>query len=599
MHQINRDILKLAVPSILANITVPIVGMVDIAVAGHLDASAATLIGGIAMGSMLFDLLYWNFGFLRVGTGGLTAQAFGRKDWGECSRILTRALGMSLAIACCLLLIQWVFVKAAFVVVDCSPEVQELASKYFFIRIWAAPATLSLMALKGWFIGMQDSVSPMVTDFVVNGMNVLMSIALALGISLPLLAPAVSAALADSTVALASGVSDVLPGAGSALAASAALADSTVVLASGVSGLIPGAGSGQIASEVVSVSRVLLPAMGFPGIALGTVVAQYSGLLVALMIILFKYRRKVFAGFSFADFRDVFKGGETRRFFVMNADLFVRSLCFITIYIGFTVISARYGDVLLAVSSIMMKILMMFSYFTDGFAYAGEAMTGRYIGAGDPVNLRKTVRWTFIWSMGLALLFIAIYHFGGVFLLRMMTSDATVVEASRDFLPWLLLMPVVGCAAFTWDGIFIGATGSREMRNSMLWSVVAFAGVWFVGILLLDIHSSDSAGIAASISLPTSSETLSLPPSSESLSLRTSLESLSLRTPSETPFSVSAHDMSTERLPAVPDQNPSRTPGATTYGIIAMHILMAAYFAHLLARTIYLTVKSRDVVRIS
>ena len=561
MHQINRDILKLAVPSILANITVPIVGMVDIAVAGHLDASAATLIGGIAVGSMLFDLLYWNFGFLRVGTGGLTAQAFGRKDWGECSRILTRALGMSLAIACCLLLIQWVFVKAAFVVVDCSPEVQELASKYFFIRIWAAPATLSLMALKGWFIGMQDSVSPMVTDFVVNGMNVLMSIALALGISLPLIAPAVSAALADSTVALASGVSDVLPG----------------------------ADSGQIASEVVSVSRVLLPAMGFPGIALGTVVAQYSGLLVALMIILFKYRRKVFAGFSFADFRDVFKGGETRRFFVMNADLFVRSLCFIAIYIGFTVISARYGDVLLAVSSIMMKILMIFSYFTDGFAYAGEAMTGRYIGAGDPVNLRKTVRWTFIWSMGLALLFIAIYHFGGVFLLRMMTSDATVVEASRDFLPWLLLMPVVGCAAFTWDGIFIGATGSREMRNSMLWSVVAFAGVWFVGILLLDIHSSDSAGIAASISLP---------PSSEALSLPTSSESLSLRTPSETPFSVSAHDMSTERLPAVLDQNPSRTPGATTYGIIAMHILMAAYFAHLLARTIYLTVKSRDVVRI-
>ena len=124
MNPINRDILKLAIPSILANITVPIVGMVDIAVAGHLDASAATLIGGIAVGSMLFDLLYWNFGFLRVGTGGLTAQAFGRKDWKECARILTRALGMSMAIACCLLLIQWVFVKAAFLVVDCSPEVQ-------------------------------------------------------------------------------------------------------------------------------------------------------------------------------------------------------------------------------------------------------------------------------------------------------------------------------------------------------------------------------------------------------------------------------------------------------------------------------------------
>lgn len=474
MHQINRDILKLAVPSILANITVPIVGMVDIAVAGHLDASAATLIGGIAVGSMLFDLLYWNFGFLRVGTGGLTAQAFGRKDWRECARILTRALGMSLAIACCLLLIQWVFVKAAFLVVDCSPEVQELASEYFFIRIWAAPATLGLMALKGWFIGMQDSVSPMVTDLVVNGMNILMSISLALGI--------------------------------------------------------------------------VLPAMGFPGIALGTVVAQYSGLMVALLIIAFKYRRKVFADMALADLRGVFKGGETRRFFVMNADLFVRSLCFIAIYIGFTVISARYGDLLLAVSSIMMKILMIFSYFTDGFAYAGEAMTGRYIGAGDAVNLRKTVRWTFIWSMGLALLFIAIYHFGGVCLLKMMTSDAAVVEASKDFLPWLILMPVVGCAAFTWDGIFIGATGSREMRNSMLWSVVAFAAVWFIGITLLSALGPDAAGAATSVS---------------------------------------------------PAQIVEATSGTTPYGIIAMHILMAAYFAHLLARTIYLTLKSRTVVRLS
>ena len=183
MKSINKDILKLAVPSILANITVPLVGMVDIAVAGHLDANAATMIGGIAIGSMLFDLLYWNFGFLRVGTGGLTAQAFGRQDRKECARILTRSLGISLACAALLIAIQWIFVKAAFLVVDCTPEVRDLASKYFFVRIWAAPATLSLMALKGWFIGMQDSVSAMTVDLVVNGMNVLMSILLALGLS--------------------------------------------------------------------------------------------------------------------------------------------------------------------------------------------------------------------------------------------------------------------------------------------------------------------------------------------------------------------------------------------------------------------------------
>ena len=455
MRPINKDILKLAIPSILANITVPIVGMVDIAVAGHLTGEVATMIGGIAIGTMLFDLLYWNFGFLRVGTGGLTAQAYGRKDDKECAKILTRALGISLAFALLLIAIQWIFVKAAFLVVDCTPEVRELASKYFYIRIWAAPATLSLMAFKGWFIGMQDSVSPMVTDFVVNGMNVLMSIVLALGI------PAVG---------------------------------------------------GQ--------SWLLRP-LGFTGIALGTVVAQYSGLLTAVILLLSKYLRRVFADFRLTELKGLFTGEETRRFFVMNTDLFVRSLCFIAIYIGFTTISAGYGDLLLAVSSIMMKLLMIFSYFTDGFAYAGEALVGKYIGAKDKQMLRQSIRWTFIWSMAIAVIFMGIYHFAGVPMLRMMTSDAAVVEQSKEYLPWLLLMPIIGCAAFTWDGIYIGATASKEIRNAMLWAVVAFVAVWAVGIAGL-------RGIG--------------------------------------PDTVSGNN------------------------VMAMHILMAAYFAHLLARTIYLTV---------
>ena len=465
MKAINKDILKLAIPSILANITVPLVGMVDIAVAGHLDVNAATMIGGIAIGTMLFDLLYWNFGFLRVGTGGLTAQAYGRGDRKECARIFTRAFGIALACAFALIAIQWIFVKAAFLVVDCTPEVRSLASKYFFIRIWAAPATLGLMAFKGWFIGMQDSVSPMATDLTVNGMNVLMSIVLALGIK-PL----------------------------------------------GYDG------------------------MGFAGIAAGTVVAQYSGLLVAALLMFFKYRRNTFATLCPEDLKDVFKGSETRRFFVMNTDLFVRSLCFIAIYIGFTVISARYGDLLLAVSSIMMKLLMIFSYFTDGFAYAGEAMTGKYIGARDGHMLRQTVKWTFVWSMGIAVIFMGIYQFAGVPLLKMMTSDPLVVDASREYIPWLLLMPVIGCAAFTWDGIYIGATASKAIRNSMLWAVVGFAAVWFIGILCLNHFMPSSA------------------------------------------------------------TDPSSAVPATRYGYIAMHILMAAYFAHLLARTLYLSARYRKVV---
>ena len=462
MKSLNRDILKLAIPSIFANITVPLVGMADIAVAGHLDTDAAVMIGGIAIGTMLFDLLYWNFGFLRVGTGGLTAQAFGRGDRRECSRILTRAIGISIACAMVLIAIQWVFVKAAFLVVDCTPEVRILAERYFFIRIWAAPATLSLMAFKGWFIGMQDSVSPMATDLVVNGMNILMSIVLALGIN---------------------------------------------------------------------IGGLHYDGMGFSGIAAGTVIAQYSGMLTALFLLFLKYRRNTLAYLQREDFRTIFRGAETRRFFVMNTDLFVRSLCFIAIYIGFTVISARYGDVLLAVSSIMMKLLMIFSYFTDGFAYAGEALTGRYIGAGDDRMMRQTVRYTFIWSMSIALLFMGIYHFAGIPMLRMMTSDPVVVDAARSFLPWLLLMPPIGCAAFTWDGIYIGATASKAIRNSMLWAVLAFGVTWVAGNLLLN-HSIIGDGISAR-----------------------------------------ADDM-------------------------AMHVLMAAYFAHLLARTVYLSVFYRDFVRV-
>lgn len=454
MRPINRDILKLALPSILANITVPIVGMVDVAVAGHLDTNAATMIGGIAIGSMLFDLLYWNFGFLRVGTGGLAAQAYGRGDRPDCARVLVRSLGVALASAFLLIAVQWFFVKAAFVFVDCTPEVRGLASQYFFIRIWAAPATLSLMALKGWFIGMQDSVSAMVTDITVNGMNILMSIILALGFS---------------------------------------------------------------------IGGWYYEGIGFAGVAAGTVAAQYSGLLTALILLFARYRRNTLLSIRRSELKGIFKGDQMRRFMSMNVDLFVRSLCFIAIYIGFTVISARYGDTLLAVSSILMKLLMIFSYFTDGFAYAGEALTGRFIGAKDHAMLRESIKWTFIWSMSIALIFIGIYYFAGVPLLHLMTSDSVVVEASHEYLPWLLLMPIAGCAAFTWDGIYIGAAASRQMRNSMLWAVVAFVLAWSAGILILQ-HVA---------------------------------------------------------------------PASERYGYIAMHILMAAYFAHLLARTLYLTIKYR------
>ncbi|MBO4757057.1 MAG: MATE family efflux transporter, partial [Bacteroidales bacterium] len=386
MNALNKEILRLAIPSILANITVPIVGMVDIAVAGHLHGSeiftAAAFIGGISIGSMLFDLLYWNFAFLRVGTGGLTAQAFGRGDRRDCARILMRAVLLALGCAALILLIQWPFTKLAFLLIDSSSEVRELALKYFFIRVWAAPATLGLMAFRGWFIGMQDSFSSMMTDLVVNGMNIAASIVLTLGI---------------------------------------------------------GRWEG----------------FGFPGIALGTVVAQYSGLLYATLKTAFRYG-DVFEGFSREDLRKSFAGSEMRGFMSMNNDIFIRSLCFTAIYISIPAIAAHYGDLMLAANTILMKLLMIFSFFTDGFAYAGEALTGRFIGERNLGMTKRSVKYVFYWSMSIVLGFMAIYWFGGMPMVRLMTSDTEVMEACRKFIPWLVLMPLTGCAAFTWDGIYLG-----------------------------------------------------------------------------------------------------------------------------------------------
>ena len=405
--KLNREILRLALPSILANVTVPLVGMVDLAVVGHLGGDlgfgTAALLGGIAIGTMIFDLLYWNFGFLRSGTGGLTAQAFGRGDREESSMILLRSLALAAGAGIILIALQWVIVQVAFVIADCSPEVKELASRYFYIRIWAAPATLSLFALRGWFVGMQDTVSSMATDLTVNIVNILLSLGLGFGY----------------------------------------------------------AG---------------LPRMGFAGVAAGTLIAQWTGVLFAAVLI---WRKYPWAPAMFRP-REAFRTS-LRPFFEMNRDLFLRSLGLIAVYVGFTAISARFGDMMLGVGAIMMKLLMIFSYFIDGFAYAGEALTGRFIGAGSDEGVRSTVRATFGWGAGVALLFVAVYWIGGTPLFSLMTSDPAVVEAGKAFLPWLLLMPLIGCPAFVWDGIFIGATATPDLRRGTLLCAAGFFAVWFIG----------------------------------------------------------------------------------------------------------------------
>ena len=242
-----------------------------------------------------------------------------------------------------------------------------------------------------------------------------------------------------------------------------------------------------VASIVLTLGIGGWEGLGFDGIALGTVVAQYSGLLLAVLMVTFKYRLP--AG------RPSGQGGVLHRLLTLNSDLFIRSLCFTGIYLGFTMIAAQYGDALLACANIMMNLLMIFSYFTDGFAYAGEALTGRFIGERDREMTSRSVRHVFVWSMAVAGIWMVIYWAAGMPLLRFMTDDASVVEACREFLPWLVVMPPLGCAAFTWDGIYIGATASRGIRDAMIAAFVAFLGTWFIGEAII------SPGGAAAIHL--------------------------------------------------------------------------------------------------
>ncbi len=401
MTNTNRDILRLAIPSILANITIPLVGIVDTAIVGHLsDASA---IGGIAIGTMLFDLLYWNFGFLRVGTSGLTAQAYGGRLRDECQKILIRSVTIAIVAAIAIWIVQWLFVTAVLAVVPCSEEVACVAREYFFIRIWAAPATLLLFTFKGWFIGMQDTKSPMAVDILVNVVNMVASYYLAVHTS-----------------------------------------------------------------------------AGVAGVAWGTLIAQYSGLVLALAILWVRYADvAVFRNGS--RWKEALRGSELKRMMSLNGNLFIRSLCFMIVYVGYTSIASTYGDTELAVSSILMKLFMFFSFFVDGFAYAGEALVGKafgmYKGAkgnGQEDKVQGIVLTLFNWALGVGVVFTAIYALWGNESIALLTSDAEVLMASDKYIGWLIAMPVISTLAFMWDGVFIGATAGVQIRNSMIWAAVGF-----------------------------------------------------------------------------------------------------------------------------
>lgn len=395
--QMNKKILRIALPSIVSNITVPLLGLVDVAIVGHLGSAA--YIGAIAVGGMLFNIIYWLFGFLRMGTSGMTSQALGRRDLDEVALLAARALSVGLFIALLLIFLQYPIARMAFRFIRPTAEVESLAAVYFRICIWGAPAVLGLYGFAGWFIGMQNSRYPMFIAIAQNVVNI-----------------------------------------------------------------------------AASLCFVYLLGMKVEGVAMGTLIAQYSGLGMALLLWMRHYgrlRRRL-------RWPEVFRRGAMRRFFGVNRDIFFRTLCLVAVTTFFTAVGAREGDVVLAVNTLLMQLFTLFSYIMDGFAYAGEALAGLYIGAGNRVDLRRMVRLLFGWGIGLSLFFTLLYGVGGREFLGLLTDEEGVIGVAAGYFWWVLAIPLAGFAAFLWDGIFIGATATGRMLLAMVVASGAFFGVYFL-----------------------------------------------------------------------------------------------------------------------
>jgi len=395
-NKLNKKILRLALPNIITNITVPLLGMVDLAIVGHIGNEQ--YIGAIGIGTTIFNMIYWNFGFLRMGTSGFTAQAYGANDMKESVKILVRASVIALSIAALLLLLQYPIALLSKYFVRGSEEMIDYTLEYFYVRIWAAPATLGLYAIKGWYIGMQNSKLPMWIAIFLNLLNI-----------------------------------------------------------------------------VASLIFVFVFHSGIRGVALGTVIAQYGGLIVAVIFLFRKYGylRKLI------DVRSSLKINELKAFFKVNIDIFLRTLCLVAVFTFIPFVSSYMGDMTLAANTILMQLFTLFSYFMDGFAYAGESLVGRFIGAKDRLSLNKSVIYLFYWGIGITAVFTLLYMLFSRDILSLLTDSTAVIDTAMTYSRWTSLVPVCGFAAFLFDGIFIGATASKAMRNAMFVATAMFFVIYY------------------------------------------------------------------------------------------------------------------------
>lgn len=393
MKRLDKEILYLALPSIVSNVTVPLLGMVDLGMAGHIGNERH--IGAIAVGSMLFNVMYWLLGFLRMGTSGLTSQALGRKNLSDAGAQWLRALTIAVVLGLLLIILQMPLLRIGLAGMSPSPSVAELVHIYFSVCIWGAPAVLGLYALTGWFIGMQNTRIPMWVALVQNVVN--------------------------------------------------------------------------IAASLFFVSRWQ---MGIAGVALGTLVAQWTGFVLALSCCGLFYNKVL--GKVRGELRTILSPGAFKGFFAVNRDIFLRTLFLVGVNLFFTSAGAREGNMILSANTLLLTLFTFFSYVLDGFAFAGEALAGKAYGAGNGEALSRLCKRLLWWGAGLAVAFTLVYAVGGKAFLGLLTDKPQVVAAAMPYFPWALLIPAAGVAAFVYDGIFIGLTATRGMLLSTATAAFSF-----------------------------------------------------------------------------------------------------------------------------
>ena len=403
----NKQVLRLAIPNIISNLSVPLLGAVDTAVVGHLDH--VYYLGAIAVGSIIFDFIFWGFGFLRMGTTGLVAQAFGADNERETRIILIRVLAVAGIASALILLLQYPLIELSLLIVNASPEVEEYTRLYYNIRIFSAPATLALFGINGWFLGMQNSTYPMFVTILLNLFNI--------GLNLLF---------------------------------------------------------------------VLYYGMNVDGVALGSLIASYLGVVFALLL----YKKK-YAGVKLkVDIQEILNPVEVKKFFSVNRDIFIRTLCLIFSYAFFVAKSAESGDVVLAANTILLQLWYISAYGIDGFAFAAESLVGRFKGANNIEKLKESVKLNMGWGLGFGIISSLVYALFGDAIITIFTDKKEVLEAGLVVLIWTIFAPVINSICFIWDGVYIGATATSAMRNSMLIATILFfVPVYYIAEPYVGVHA--------------------------------------------------------------------------------------------------------------